>query len=400
MSIFKWTTEPTWIYVWVDVEAEPVSVSFSYTWSDQTYTVPYTQDYIITAKWAGSRSAAWWLAQWTFTLNAWDVLKIMVWQSWSVGNSWTYWFGGTANGWNYASWWWLSWVFTWSWAISASDSSRALVIGWWAWGNSAWVWWAWWWATWWTWTWSYWTAWAGWTQTWRWSWWNTWSYQFSWWNGSWTYWYWGWWWWRWWNWSIWDSSSDDDKWGWWGSGYVKSTGTNVTLTQWWWATAWMNWYVTIVSVGNESNTPTPWGCFLKWTPILMKEWCKNIEDIIEWDVVLSFNEEKWEIEYNNVVNFIEHPYDWKIVKLNWWLIEATSNHPVYTSKDKENREYKLIWDIVEWDWLYTKDWYVEVLGKEERDYDWDVYNFTVDNNHNYFVWDWILVHNTNTWAAF
>lgn len=151
---------------------------------------------------------------------------------------------------------------------------------------------------------------------------------------------------------------------------------------------------------TEAPAPfTPPGCFLKWTTILMKEWCKNIEDIIEWDVVLSFNEEKWDIEYNKVINFIKHPYEWKIVKLNWWLIEATSNHPVYTSKDKENRDYKLMWDIEEWDWLYTKDWYVQVTEKEERDYNWEVYNMTVDNNHNYFVWNWVLVHNVVTgWA--
>ena len=141
------------------------------------------------------------------------------------------------------------------------------------------------------------------------------------------------------------------------------------------------------------------GCFLKWTPILTKDWYKNIEDIVEWDIVLSFNETKKEIEYNEVINFIKHPYKWCIIKLNWWLIEATYNHLVYVSKDKEKREYKLIWDVNEWEWLYTNNWYIKVTSKDEREYDWDVYNMTVNKNHNYFVYDWILVHNATTWWA-
>lgn len=247
----------TWIRPWElkaayigEFLVHPVSQTFTYTWSDQTWTVPYTQDYIITAKWAWSRKAVWWLWQWTFSLTAWDVLSIMVWANWGNWNTAKYWFGGTANWWSNAAWWWMSWVFTWSWTILATDSARALVIWWWAGGSSAGTWWAWWWETWATWTWSYGTAWAWWTQTWHWSWWNAWTNQFDWWNGSGTYWYWGWWGWRWWNGSRWDSSSDDDKWGWGWSGYVLSTATNRVLTQWWWAAAWNNWEVTIISVSQ------------------------------------------------------------------------------------------------------------------------------------------------------
>lgn len=232
-------------------KAQPVNETFSYTWSDQTWTVPYTQEYIITAKWAWSNTSAWWLWQWTILLNAWDKLSIMVWQSWNSTSSATYWFWWSSNYSSNRAWWWLSWVFTWDSAITASDSSRALVIWWWAWWwqSSSRYGWAWGWETWQTGWWSnYWTAgWWG-TQTWRWSWGNAWSYQFNWWNGSWTYWRW-WWGWRWWwNWSIWDWSWDDDKWagGW--SWYVISTASDRTLTQWWWSTAWNNWEVTIVSV--------------------------------------------------------------------------------------------------------------------------------------------------------
>ena len=240
------------IYLRADVESEPVNETFSYTWSDQTWTVPFTQDYIITCKWAWSNTSAWWLWQGTINLTAGTVLKIMVWQSWSATSSWTYWFGWTSNYSSNRSWWWLSWVFTWSEAITASSSSRALVIWGWAWGwcpSGSRNWWAWWWETWWTgWGSSYGTAgWWG-TQTGRWSWWNVWANQFNGWNWSWTYWRWGWWWWRWGNSSIWDGSGDDDKWAGWGSGYVISTASDRVLTQWWWAAAWNNWSVTIVSV--------------------------------------------------------------------------------------------------------------------------------------------------------
>lgn len=165
--------------------------------------------------------------------------------------------------------------------------------------------------------------------------------------------------------------------------------------------ALQNWTIYRYTFPLASSSSSGWssvGCFLEWTPILMKEWYKNIENIIEWDEVLSFNEEREEIECNKVINFIKHPYDGKIVKLKTdkWTIEATYTHLVYTSKDKENREYKIIWDINIWDWLYSKDWYREVISKEERDYEWDVYNLTVDDNHNYFVYDWILVHNMVT----
>ena len=233
-------------YLWEYVE--PLKITFSYTWSDQHWTVPATWTYRITAKWAWGKGSSWWLWQWEFSLTAWTVLSIMVWQTWANGNWTKYWFGWSASGWSNAAWWWLSWVFTWNTAIWASDSSRALVIWWW-WGwNSAWTGWAWWWEAWWTWTWSFWTAWAWGTQTGRWSWWNQWSWQFWWWNGSSTYWYWGWWW-RWWgNGSIWDSSADDDKWWWGWSWYVISTASNRVLTVSWWAGAWQNWSVEILEI--------------------------------------------------------------------------------------------------------------------------------------------------------
>ena len=245
--------DDTWNKIY-PVEVAPVNETFSYTWSDQVWTVPYTQDYIITCKWAGWYNTSWWLGQWTFTLNAWDKLSIVVWSTWYWRTAGGYWFWGSASWWANSAGSWLSWVFTWDTAVTANDAARALVIWWWAWwmssNTNSWEWWQWWWTTWWTWTGRYWTAWAWGTQTWRWSWGNAWSWQFQWWNWSWSYGY-GWGWWRrGGNGSIWDSSADDDKWGWGGSGYVHSSATNPTLTKWWWSNIRTNWEVTIVSVNQ------------------------------------------------------------------------------------------------------------------------------------------------------
>jgi len=245
------TTEDWWFTDTCSVSCvyvQPVSQVFTYTWADQNYTIPYTQCYKLEAWWAWSYDAAWWYASWVTCLTKWTSLKIMVWQSGSTW--WTYWFWWTSNYSTSYNWWWLSWIFTGSSAISASDNSRALVIWWWAGSCSGrWSWWAWGWLCWCNW----WTGWywtQGWwgTQTWHWSTWNQWSAQFCWWNGSWYYWAWWGWWWRWWNWTAWDSSAWDDNWAGWGSWYVKSWFTSCILTTWWWASSQNNWCVKISSI--------------------------------------------------------------------------------------------------------------------------------------------------------
>jgi len=250
-SFTKWSDvigeiEIKTMYIWEYINLDPIT--FSYTWSDQHRTVPYTGTYRITCKWAWSNTAAWWLGQWDLQLTQWDEYTIVVWQKWSATSWTTYWFWGSSNYSNNRAWWWLSWFFTGSTTVAATDSARALVIGGWAgWGqSSSRAWWKWGWETWQNWQWSsYWTAWGWWTQTWRNSWWNVWANQFNGWNWSRTYWWWGWGWWWWWNGSIWDGSWDDDKWagGW--SGYVISTASNRVLTQGWWSATWTDWSVLI-----------------------------------------------------------------------------------------------------------------------------------------------------------
>ena len=238
-----------WIYIYNSTPST-FTETFSYTWSDQHYTIPYSWSYTIEAKGAWSKSTAWWLAKWDFNLTAWDTLSIMVWQTWNICScccAYGFWGRGAWTCCN-ISWGWLSWVFTWCNAITACDSDRALVIwgGAWWWYNTTCYWWKWWGECWQSGsTCGYGTAWAWGTQTWHGSWGNVWANQFNGWNGSCSYWPWWWGWWRWWNGTKWDWSSYDDRWAWGWSGYVKSTATNPTLTQWWGATACNNWEVKI-----------------------------------------------------------------------------------------------------------------------------------------------------------
>lgn len=229
----------------------------STTWRTNVFMIPYDWNYTITCKWAWSNTSKWWLWEWTFHLNTWDIVYIMVWQSWSSvadTDKQAYWFGWKANlAWR--QWWWMSAVrFDTGWSdynwidYRTWNSKLPDVVWWWAWGwKSSWQWGVWWGTTWGTWTWSYWTAWAWWTQSWHWSWGNASTYQCYWWDWSWTYWYgWGWGW-RWGNWNVWDGSWDDDKGAGWGSGYVTSTATNPVLAQRWGSAAWVHGVVTIVS---------------------------------------------------------------------------------------------------------------------------------------------------------
>lgn len=256
MAILLWNKDIENVYLWDNLTVEKIYkwyetvserrhlIDFSYTWADQQWTVPSTGRYFFSVKGAGSNNAAWGLAEGTVELTEWDTLSIMVGQTWNsaAANTNTYWFGWSGNQGTGRAWWGLSWVFTWSWTILATDSARALFI--WGWagaGNGRWNGWMWGWDEWQAGQWgNYGTAWAGGKQNWRWSWGNTWANQFNGWNGSWTYWQ-GWWgWWRWGNGSAGDSSWDDDRNGWGWSGYVTSTATESSLTQWWWAAATQN----------------------------------------------------------------------------------------------------------------------------------------------------------------
>lgn len=248
-----WTVISTGPAIWaVNFVTNTCRYTDSETGSVWGYMIPYTQYYTITCKWAWSSWAAWWLAQWTFFLHAWDVIYCMVWQNWGSVQDATkmaYWFGWKST----VVWWAWGWMSATHLRTDWKESARIdnnwwttfLVVWWWAWW---WNGWAWGWTTWWTPTsWS-WTAWGWATQSWHWSWGNAWSKKHYGWDWSWTEWYWGWWGRYWGNGSIW-SGSTPYIWGWGWSGYVHSSAINPVLIQWWWSAANTDGEISIVSIG-------------------------------------------------------------------------------------------------------------------------------------------------------
>jgi len=258
----------------------------------QIWTVPYAWTYRISAAWAW-RNPPWWsnptewgawaLIEWNVELEAWQKIKILVWQQWYPWSSstpaWHGWsFVATINnepiivaGWGWAwyqdnNWWqscwrttenWWNWYNPWYWTAAwwtwwqwwASQSSNSQ---WWAWfywnwnGGSTvalsfvngWVWWTWntwWWFGWWAWQTSWW--WAGW------GWYSGWGWVY---NGSnwWNYWDWGWGW----SYNIWTNKIEESCFNYW------HWSVNITLitkkelqktpaSTWaWWWNLWYGWY--------------------------------------------------------------------------------------------------------------------------------------------------------------
>lgn len=172
--------------------------------------------------------------------------------------------------------------------------------------------------------------------------------------------------------------------------------------------------------GNKST------CFLAGTKVTTLDGYKNIEDIEIGDIVLSYNEETGITEYNEVKG-LQAKYDTEQelyeIEVNNEVIKVTENHTFYINKNinfnfnynpntKININYYKIGDEYKFPssnghyWISAKylkvgdmvlsadgNYYpiTSIIHHSHADM---VYNFNVDNNHNYFVsHSKILVHN-------
>lgn len=275
------------IYVYNNIEPPfEREHEYTYTWSDQVLTIPRNWKYFLETKGAGSNSGAWGLATAYFNLREWDKLAVMVWQK-GWANTVTYGFGGRSN-YSWGGWWaGLTGFFTGESTILATDSTRALIIGWGAggtiksgdggagWGT----------------TWangfsSSWYGTAGWggTQTGRGTWWNAGANQFNGWDGSGTYGA-GWGGWRrWGNGSKWDSSDADDKGAGWGSGYISSEWMDGTNTQWGWSGKNTDGRAKITFI--EDWIPDTWYHIPTWQELT------NLKSIMDWLSLKNRNDYK------------------------------------------------------------------------------------------------------------
>lgn len=183
-----------------------------------------------------------------------------------------------------------------------------------------------------------------------------------------------------------------------------------------WATWAWQWQLSEVIIENKARTAdevskyynlTKWNywtsgsqassCFLAWTPVLIEWWSKPIDELNIWDAVLSYNKSTWEKEYNKVVDIIEHTETKDLLytlDIEWQRIEATEFHKFYISDDKEDWKWEEIRNLKEWQFVFSIWWAKKINSVESKKFDWPCYNITVDNNHNYFVYDGILAHNS------
>lgn len=161
---------------------------------------------------------------------------------------------------------------------------------------------------------------------------------------------------------------------------------------------------TTSSTSNNYSWWHGWWCFLAWTPVITLNWFKNIEDIQVGDYVLSYDTVKWTTEYNMVTKrFVHENNDDELYELviDGNLLKVTYLHGFYVV-DREDDWYscnlyyrwKFTKDLKVWDTLMMSDGkYVTIDSISHYPNYSTVYNLEVENLHNYYVWEWYLVHN-------
>jgi hypothetical protein len=119
-----------------------------------------------------------------------------------------------------------------------------------------------------------------------------------------------------------------------------------------------------------------------------------IQDIKIGDLVLSYNEANGVEEYKEVVHLVTGDSVHKVVVVELStgeLIEATAKHPFYVEGEWVDAESLSVGEK-----LFDGRDYISVKSIEFYEKNLRVFNFTVSDNHNYFVGDnGVLVHNTN-----
>lgn len=133
-------------------------------------------------------------------------------------------------------------------------------------------------------------------------------------------------------------------------------------------------------------------CFPEGTQIHTQNGLKDIKDIQEGELFLTFNEQTGEQEYKPVL--VKHErYTLQMCGLelaNGEILQVTPEHRFYS-----NGEWVEARELQPGDLLQNKDGdYVTILGIENLPHYEKVYNFDVQDNENYYVTEeGILVHN-------
>lgn len=159
----------------------------------------------------------------------------------------------------------------------------------------------------------------------------------------------------------------------------------------------------IGSVGVVSGVIKPTACFVADTPIVLaNNTLIPIESIKVGDDVLAYNEETGLVSQQRVSDiFCKEVYQTISLTINGEIIETTPNHPFYSPKYKQ---WVTADSLIVGDYVYCLDGSIEIVEQSiVNNYDSPVkvYNFTVENDHTYFVGKTsVLVHNEcTTWQS-
>lgn len=163
---------------------------------------------------------------------------------------------------------------------------------------------------------------------------------------------------------------------------VASGGTGKNLTQ-----------------GNRNagakNKPKS-SCFIAGTPIFLNNNYKNIEDIQVGDIVLSYNEQKKENVFSEVLQTMIHFVHEKIYSLfiKDEELKVTGNHKFLITRDNK-QEWIQVSDLKIGDLVLLSDGTLQEINEIANEIKYEtVYNFEVSNTHNYYVGkNKILAHN-------
>lgn len=134
--------------------------------------------------------------------------------------------------------------------------------------------------------------------------------------------------------------------------------------------------------------------FVAGTKVVTDKGMKSIETIQVGDLVLSHDKKSKADEFNKVLNLKNRtsPNIIKIILEDERTIKSTDNHPYYTKRG-ENYKWVEAKDLKVGDQLHSTKAPSKIAKIEKLAGD-KVFNFEVENNHNYYVSDSeILVHN-------
>ena len=145
-------------------------------------------------------------------------------------------------------------------------------------------------------------------------------------------------------------------------------------------------------------------CFPAWTKVFMADGSqKNIEDVKEWDVVLSYNVDKDINERSVVKQTIVHDeliHEMYELTINGKVLKVTDVHPFYVRQSGLSKVYDWVeaQNLKVWDKLLMIDGSLVEIENIRHYYNQEtVYNLEVEGNHDYFVDRWYLVHNKWWW---